>query len=130
MANQNAAATGRRKSSVCRARVRVGSGAFKINGAEALEYLKRQVLVDRVKRPMSQTDTLGKLDVECQVKGGGLSGQAGAISLAVARALLEIDPDLRSALREEGLLTRDPRAVERKKYGQPKARKKFQFSKR
>lgn len=130
MSEQLAQATGRRKNAVCRARVKVGGNAFMVNGREALDYLKRQVLVDLSQLPMVETETLGKLDINCRVSGGGLSGQAGAISLAISRALLIIDPDLRVKLRGAGFLTRDAREVERKKYGQPKARKKFQFSKR
>ncbi|MBN4076106.1 30S ribosomal protein S9 [Gemmatimonas aurantiaca] len=126
----SAEATGRRKSSVCRARVRLGQGKVTINGQDPLAYLKRQVLVNLFESPMAATDTLGKLDIICKVSGGGLSGQAGAVSLAISRALLIIDPDLRPTLRSKGFLTRDAREVERKKYGQPKARKKFQFSKR
>ncbi|MFQ5608455.1 MAG: 30S ribosomal protein S9 [Candidatus Zixiibacteriota bacterium] len=125
-----AEATGRRKSAVCRARVKVGGGEFTINGSQPLEYLKRQVLVNLSQLPMAKTETLGKIEVNCRVAGGGLSGQAGAISLAVSRALSIIDPDLRKKLRDGGFLTRDAREVERKKYGQPKARKKFQYSKR
>jgi len=130
MSNTASEATGRRKSSVCRARIKVGSGSFKINGSEPLQYLKRQVLVDLSQRPMETTETVGKLDITCSVNGGGLAGQAGAISLALARGLILLDPDLRPKLKAEGFLTRDAREVERKKYGQPKARKKFQFSKR
>lgn len=125
-----AEATGRRKSAVCRARARVGQGAITINGKEPLAYLKRQVLVNLFQRPLEETETLGKLDIDCRVSGGGLAGQAGAVSLAISRCLLVLDPDLRPALRRNGYLTRDAREVERKKYGQPKARKKFQFSKR
>lgn len=130
MSVTEAEATGRRKSSVCRARVKVGQGSITINGKEPLAYLKRQVLVDLFQRPMQQTETLGKLDIICKVNGGGLSGQAGALSLAISRCLLVLDPDLRQTLRSNGFLTRDAREVERKKYGQPKARKQFQFSKR
>jgi small subunit ribosomal protein S9 len=123
-------ATGRRKEAVARASIKVGGGVFVINSKTPKEYLKRDVLVDQINLPMRKTDTYGKLDVICRVSGGGLSGQAGAIRLAVARALSQLDPDLRITLRKGGLLTRDPRAVERKKYGQPKARKRFQYSKR
>lgn len=130
MTANEAEATGRRKSSVCRARLKVGAGGFLVNGKEALDYLKRQVLVNLSQRPLVETETLGKVDITCRVSGGGLSGQAGAISLALSRALIIIDPDLRPGLRTAGFLTRDAREVERKKYGQPKARKKFQFSKR
>ena len=130
MSENVAEATGRRKSSVCRVRLKVGSGGFVVNGKEALDYLKRQALVNLSQRPLVETETLGKIDIHCRVNGGGLSGQAGAISLAISRALTVIDPDLRIGLRSAGFLTRDAREVERKKYGQPKARKKFQYSKR
>lgn len=124
------AATGRRKESVARVSIKVGGGAFQINGKSRLEYLKRGVLVDIVNEPMKETDTLGKLDIVCKTRGGGLSGQAGAIRLAISRAISLLDTDLRPVLRKKGYLTRDAREVERKKYGQPKARKRFQYSKR
>ncbi|MCX6828329.1 MAG: 30S ribosomal protein S9 [candidate division Zixibacteria bacterium] len=123
-------ATGRRKESVARAIVRVGGGHFVINDKTPKEYLGRGVLVDIINQPMKETDTVGKLDIVCQVNGGGLAGQAGAIRLALSRALAKLDPDLRPVLRRKGYLTRDPRAVERKKFGRPKARKRFQYSKR
>lgn len=123
-------ATGRRKTAVCRAQLKVGGGKFIINGMTALEHLKRQTLVDIIVSPMEATETNGKLDIVCRVNGGGLSGQAGAVALAVSRALIKLDADLRPTLRKGGFLTRDAREVERKKYGQPKARKKFQYSKR
>jgi small subunit ribosomal protein S9 len=124
------AATGRRKESVAHAIIRVGGGKFLVNDKSLKDYVKRDTLVDHVNAPMVETETMGKLDVICNVKGGGLSGQAGAIRLALARALAKLDTDLHSTLRKSGFLTRDPRAVERKKYGRPKARKRFQFSKR
>jgi len=130
MAQVTKQATGRRKTSVARAYLRSGSGAFEINGREPLTYLRRQVLVDMARRPLTATETAGKLDVILKVSGGGLTGQAGAISLALSRALANMEPELRTKLRQGGFLTRDPRAVERKKYGRPKARKRFQFSKR
>jgi small subunit ribosomal protein S9 len=123
-------ATGRRKDAVARVSIRVGGGSFLINNKQPKDYLKRDVLVDQINLPMLATDTMGKLDIKVQVKGGGLSGQAGAVRLGIARALTMLDPDMRPVLRKQGLLTRDPRCVERKKYGQPKARKRFQFSKR
>jgi small subunit ribosomal protein S9 len=123
-------ATGRRKDAVARVAIRVGGGSFMINNKSPKDYLKRDVLVDQINLPMIATDTQGKLDIMVQVKGGGLSGQAGAVRLGVSRALAQLDPDLQPILRKQGLLTRDPRCVERKKYGQPKARKRFQFSKR
>ena len=123
-------ATGRRKEASARVNVKVGGGMLIINNKPAKEYLKRDVLVDIINQPMDETETLGKLDITCRVKGGGLTGQAGAIRLAIARAMAQLDPDLRPALRKRGFLTRDARIVERKKYGQPKARKRFQYSKR
>ncbi|UCD93685.1 MAG: 30S ribosomal protein S9 [Candidatus Zixiibacteriota bacterium] len=122
--------TGRRKVSVARIVMKVGGGILTINDKSPKEYLKRDVLVDIINQPMTETDTLGKLDITCRVTGGGLSGQAGAIRLAISRALAALDPDLRPVLRRRGYLTRDPRVVERKKYGQPKARKRYQYSKR
>lgn len=130
MAETTFSATGRRKDAVARVTVRVGGGSFLINNKSPKDYLKRDVLVDQINLPMIATDTQGKLDILVQVKGGGLSGQAGAVRLGVSRALARLDPDLQPVLRKQGLLTRDPRCVERKKYGQPKARKRFQFSKR
>jgi len=123
-------ATGRRKEAVARATIRVGGGNFVINDTPAKDYLTRDTLVDVIKAPMIATETEGKLDVICKVTGGGLSGQAGAIRLAVSRAIAKLDPDLRPVLRKNGFLTRDAREVERKKYGQPKARKRYQYSKR
>jgi small subunit ribosomal protein S9 len=123
-------ATGKRKESVARAAIRVGGGTFLINDKSPRDYLKRETLVSLINSPMADTETLGKLDIVCRVKGGGLSGQAGAIQLALARAMAKLDPDLRPILRRKGYLTRDPRVVERKKYGRPKARKRFQYSKR
>ncbi|MBU0985374.1 MAG: 30S ribosomal protein S9 [candidate division Zixibacteria bacterium] len=130
MAQEVFSATGRRKSAVARARLRAGKGEFIVNGKKVDEYLSRQTLVQHAEEPMEVTDTLGKLDVICSTRGGGTSGQAGAIRLAVSRALTMLDADLRPILRKGGFLTRDPREVERKKYGQPKARKRFQYSKR
>lgn len=123
-------ATGRRKEAVARVSLRVGGGLFQINKKSTKEYLKRDVLVNIVNEPMKETETLGKLDITCRVRGGGLTGQAGAIRLAIARAVSLLDTDLRPLLRKKGFLTRDSREVERKKYGQPKARKRFQYSKR
>ena len=123
-------ATGRRKESTARATLREGKGNFSVNGLEVLKYLKRQTLVDHAKQPLLTAEMMGKLDIECKTSGGGLTGQAGAIRLAIARALLSMNPELRKTLGHQGLLTRDAREVERKKYGQPKARKRFQYSKR
>ncbi len=122
--------TGRRKSSVARVRVSPGSGQQTINGRPLEEYFARDVLVLRARRPLSVTEMEDKLDISARVDGGGIAGQAGAISLGIARALKEYDLAHKAALDKESLLTRDPRMKERKKYGQPGARKRFQFSKR
>ena len=121
---------GRWKHSVARVRLVPGTGNITINKRKDLDYLKREVLKMVIEQPLELTETLGKYDVIANVYGGGLTGQAGAIRLALSRALLQYDPEFRSTLRSGGFLTRDPRAVERKKYGQPKARKRFQYSKR
>jgi len=124
------AATGRRKSSVARATLVKGKGRITINGRDIANYLTRDPLVAHAQEPLRVAELLDKVTVKCTARGGGLSGQAGAVRLAIARALLVMEPELRSKLRKSGLLTRDPREVERKKYGQPKARKRFQYSKR
>ncbi len=121
---------GRRKTSVARVFVSPGKGEWEINGRTLTGYFVRPTHVQLVEQPLAATETLGQYKVRVNVKGGGVSGQAGAIRLGLARALVELDESFRSPLRKEGLLTRDPRMVERKKYGQPKARKRFQFSKR
>ena len=130
MEKQKFAATGRRKESSARATLIPGSGKSTVNGKKLQDYLTRDTLINHALRPLESTENLGKFDVICSARGGGLSGQAGAIRLAIARALKVMDADLGSILRKGGFLTRDPREVERKKYGQPKARKKFQYSKR
>ena len=124
------AATGRRKASVARVRVTPGNGNCVVNGRQISDYLMRETLVDHACEPLRLTDTYGSLDIVCSAKGGGVSGQAGAIRMAISRALEQYNPDLRLTLRKAGMLTRDPRIVERKKYGQPKARKRYQYSKR
>jgi small subunit ribosomal protein S9 len=124
------AATGRRKEAVARVKVTPGKGEFAINGLPISDYLQRETLVDAARRPLYCTELDGRVDVVCSTNGGGKAGQADAIRLAVSRALLLMNPDFRKSLRIEGLLTRDPREVERKKYGRPKARKRFQYSKR
>lgn len=123
-------AVGRRKTSVARVYVTPGSGKWQINGRTLGEYFPRRSLIQHIQQAFASTDTLGAFDVKALVNGGGLTGQAGAIRLGIARALVKADETHRSRLREHGLLTRDARAVERKKPGQPKARKRFQFSKR
>jgi small subunit ribosomal protein S9 len=121
---------GRRKNSVARVRLVPGTGEIKINKRPVQEYLKRETLKMIVEQPLEVTATIGKYDVIANVDGGGLSGQAGAIRLGIARALLKINEDFRAVLKKNGFLTRDPRMVERKKYGMAGARKRFQFSKR
>jgi small subunit ribosomal protein S9 len=123
-------AIGRRKEAVCRVYLTPGSGKWEINGRQLGDYFPRPALVTSIQLPFSSTDNLGKWDVKANLDGGGQAGQAGALRLAIARALVQNDETYRPKLREFGLLTRDARAVERKKPGRPKARKKFQFSKR
>lgn len=130
MASEQLHAIGRRKTSVARVYLRPGNGVWRVNGRTLEDYLPRHVLRQAAMRPLVATETDGRYDVKVTVSGGGLRGQADAIKLGVARALLLSDPDFRGALRGESLLTRDPREVERKKPGRPKARKRFQFSKR
>jgi small subunit ribosomal protein S9 len=122
--------TGRRKTSVARVYLRPGTGSWEVNGRPLAEYLPRPSLQQHAQEPLVVADQQGRFDVKVTVDGGGHTGQAGAIRLALARALVSFDPDLRGVLRERGLLTRDAREVERKKPGQPGARKRFQFSKR
>ncbi len=121
---------GRRKDARARVRIKPGSGNIVVNGRPIREYLARDVLVMLANQPFEATETVGRFDVRVRADGGGLSGQAGAIRLGIARALLEYDANHKGVLRSAGLLTRDAREVERKKYGQPGARKRFQFSKR
>jgi small subunit ribosomal protein S9 len=123
-------AIGRRKEAVCRLYMRPGSGKWDVNGRTLGDYFPRPVLVTSIQQPFTATDTLGRFDVQANVNGGGSTGQAGALRLAVSRALVKLDEAHRRKLRDLGLLTRDARAVERKKPGRPKARKRFQFSKR
>jgi small subunit ribosomal protein S9 len=121
---------GRRKTSVARVILRSGSGNVTVNGDEFDKAFPQLVSRDDILSPLKVTDTAGTYDVIVNVNGGGTTGQAQAIRLGIARGLIDLNPDLRPALKVEGYLTRDPRMVERKKYGQPKARKRFQFSKR
>lgn len=130
MAKPLASATGRRKESTAHVQLFPGDGKITVNGKPALEYLKRDVLVMIVEQPLQVTETIGTYDVVAYTKGGGLSGQAGAIRLGVSRSLLTANEAYRQSLRDYGLLTRDPREVERKKPGRPGARRRFQFSKR
>lgn len=123
-------ATGRRKNATANVQVFSGSGQITINGRPVLDYLKRETLVILVERPLQVTESMGRYDIVARTKGGGLSGQAGAVRLGIARSLLAMDENLRKPLRAAGMLTRDAREVERKKPGQRGARKRFQFSKR
>jgi small subunit ribosomal protein S9 len=122
--------TGRRKTAVARVRIREGTGVYQVNGLEVDAYF--QVIDQRnsVRAPLAATEMGGRIDVFVNVRGSGKNGQAGAVSLGLARALKEFRPDLEATLRQGEFLTRDPRMVERKKYGHKKARKSFQFSKR
>jgi len=122
--------TGRRKNAIARVWVKPGEGNISINGRDFKEYLGRPVLEILVKSPMVALELDGKYDVMCTTKGGGITGQAGAIRLGISRALVEMDSELRPPLKAEGFLTRDPRVKERKKYGRKKARRGFQFVKR
>lgn len=123
-------AVGRRKTSVARVYLRPGTGKVAINHRELGSYFPLAWRQKSVTTPFEVTNTVGSFDLVINVRGGGLTGQAEAIRMGIARALLDNDETRRAALREAGFLTRDPRMVERKKYGQPKARKRFQFSKR
>ncbi len=123
-------ATGRRKGATARVYVRPGNGQFLVNKRTLEEYFDRETSKMVIKQPMALTETLGKIDIYVNVNGGGLTGQAGAIRHGISRALTQIDPEYRAVLKQAGFLTRDARIKERKKYGQPGARKRFQFSKR
>ncbi len=122
--------TGRRKTSVARVYLRPGNGKIVVNHREFDEYFPNRVLKMVIRQPLLVTETADKFDILINVEGGGPSGQAGAIRHGISRALLEYNAELRPRLKSVGFLTRDAREVERKKYGQPKARKRFQFSKR
>ena len=121
---------GRRKTSVARVILRNGNGKIIVNGKEFETAFPQLLSREDILNPLKVTETNGNYDVIINVQGGGTTGQAQAIRLGIARALVEINPEHRAALKKEGFLTRDPRMVERKKYGRPKARKRFQFSKR
>jgi small subunit ribosomal protein S9 len=123
--------TGRRKTAIARVRLVPGTGVVTVNERALDNYVGyRSVLIREVGLPLDATNNVGRFDVHVRVAGSGVTSQVGAIRLGVARALLKVDPELRTSLRAEDLLTRDPRAKERKKYGRKKARKRFQFSKR
>jgi small subunit ribosomal protein S9 len=123
-------AVGRRKTAVARVRLTPGSGKIVVNGRSFEDYFKTQALQNTVLRPFEVAKQLNQFDVKVNADGGGINGQAGALRLAVSRALIDSNPELRAALKAEGFLRRDPRMKERKKPGQPGARKRFQFSKR
>lgn len=122
--------TGRRKESTARVWVKNGEGTVTINKRPMDVYFGRETLKMMLQQPLDVTELRGKIDINVNVKGGGLAGQAGAIRHGITRALMEMNPELRGTLKKAGFVTRDPRAVERKKYGRPGARKRFQFSKR
>ena len=122
--------TGRRKTSVARVRIRPGTGKIEVNGRKLEEFFPREQEQKEAVMPLIATERLGKYDVFVNLRGGGIHGQAGAMSLGLARALAKAERGLETKLRDMGLLTRDPREVERKKYGRHKARRGFQFSKR
>ena len=121
---------GRRKTAVARVYLSEGKGEITINKKKAADYFTTEPLLYKVNQALELTDNAGQFDLNINVFGGGITGQAEAIRLAISRAMCELDPENRSILKPEGLLMRDPRMVERKKFGQKKARKKFQFSKR
>jgi small subunit ribosomal protein S9 len=122
--------TGHRKNATAKVWISPGSGNVTVNSRTASAYFGRAVLEALVKQPFQVTDTLGKYDVVCKALGGGISGQAGALRHGISKALIVVDPDFRPVLRKLGLLTRDPRVKESKKYGRKRARRAFQFSKR
>jgi small subunit ribosomal protein S9 len=122
--------TGRRKTSTARVYLRPGTGEIKINRKAFDQYFPNQALRMVIRQPLTLTDTASKFDIVVNVAGGGPAGQAGAVRHGITRAVMEFNADLRPALKDAGLVTRDPRAKERKKYGQKGARKRFQFSKR
>ena len=130
MATQTNVSTGRRKESVARVRLAPGNGAITINGRTMDAYFGRETSKMILVEPLKLVDQMGKVDIFVTAHGGGLSGQAGAIRHGITRALIEMNPDYRPILKKAGFVTRDARAVERKKYGRPGARKRFQFSKR
>ena len=123
-------ATGRRKQSVANVRITAGKGNITVNGKDVNEYMPYATLVQDIKQPLELTGTTTSYDVNATVAGGGITGQAGAVRHGITRALLEVNPDFRSVLKKAGLVTRDPRAKERKKYGLKGARRAPQFSKR
>ena len=129
-AQGRAYATGKRKNAIAKVRIKAGSGQYQVNGKAGAEYFARPVLMMLINQPFAAVDRLGQFDITCNVLGGGLSGQAGAIRHGISRALILFDPSLRDVLKKGKFLTRDSRIVERKKPGRKKARRSFQFSKR
>jgi small subunit ribosomal protein S9 len=123
-------ATGRRKTAIARVWITPGTGQVNVNGRDLIGHFKRSVLQMKIEQPLRVTDQIDKVDIRARVLGGGLSGQAGALRLGIARALTVMNEELKPVLRQNDLMTRDPRMRERKKYGQPGARKRFQYSKR
>jgi len=121
---------GRRKTAIARITLTEGTGAITVNGREGQEYFPVTMQQFKLQQPFKLTETLGKYDVTATVNGGGITGQVDAVRLGISRALVQIDPEHKPKLKAEELMTRDPRAVERKKFGRKKARKRFQFSKR
>ena len=130
MSEERYYATGKRKTSVARVWLTPGEGKITINRRPIDDYLKRETAKMIIRQPLELTETLGQYDIYVNVQGGGISGQAGAIKHGISRALLEVNADFRPLLKKSGFLTRDSRVKERKKYGQPGARKRFQYSKR
>jgi len=129
-AQGRAYATGKRKNAIARVWIKPGLGKLIVNGRPGSQYFARRVLQMLIDQPFKSTSRLGQYDIWCTVVGGGLSGQAGAVRHGISKALVNFEPALRTSLKQGGFLTRDSRVVERKKYGQAKARRRFQFSKR
>jgi small subunit ribosomal protein S9 len=123
-------ATGKRKMAIARVRLSPGTGVITVNRRAAMDYFTRQSLINIIRQPLQRVEQDGKLDIDANLSGGGLAGQAEALRHGIARALLKVDPEFRSMLKRAGFVTRDARKKERKKYGQPGARKRFQYSKR
>ncbi len=123
-------ATGKRKNAIARVRIKSGAGKIQVNGREAAAYFRRESAIPYVEQPLELTENIGKLDIYANIKGGGLSGQAGALRHGITRALLKMNPEFRLVLKRAGLITRDSRIKERKKYGLAGARRAYQFSKR
>ncbi len=130
MADEVFVATGKRKNAIARVRIKEGTGNIVVNGQNAPEYFRRMTSILLIEQPMGLTSTLGRIDVFANVNGGGLNGQAGALRHGITRALMLMNPELRPILKRAGLVTRDPRIKERKKYGLAGARRAYQFSKR